>query len=221
MSVHVTSWALRHSKSKLGDRLVMLTLAEAAHDDGTKAFPKVATIAERANLSERQVQRCLRNLVELGEIEQSGRTRSGTNIYSITGYIRQRRGDNMSPPDEEGVTSTSPPGVTPTSPELSVEPSVKPLAAAPRNGHPPRRSKAEINAVWEALSTIFGEPETRSAQTARGRVVQSLSAAGATPDEIFARCKRWAMHFDHATMTDNALERHWHTLSLKPRRIAR
>jgi len=52
-------------------------------------------------------------------------------------------------------------------------------------------------------------------------VCSSLRAAGATPDEIFARAKRWALHFDHATLTDHALEKHWDTLPLKPRRIAR
>lgn len=209
MSVHVVSWTLRHSRSKLGDRLVLLALAEAAHDDGTYAFPKVATLATRANLSERQVQRCLRNLVDLGEIEQTGRTKSGTNIYSVTGYIRNERGDNMSPQTNAGVTPTSPLGVTPMSPELSVEPSVnQPLAAAPR----------KRDEIWDSLAEIFGAPTTRSAETRRGKVVSSLRRAGATPDEVFSRARRWALHYPNATMTDTALESHWDTLPRKPLR---
>lgn len=218
MSVHVTSWALRNSQSKLGDRLVMLTLAEAAHDDGTKAFPKVATIAARANLSERQVQRCLRNLVALGEIEATGKTRSGTVIYSITGYIASLRGDNMSPPSEPGVTPTSPPGVTPTSPDPSVEPSVELLAAAPQKKPPSERKRNEL---WDTLTDIFGPVTTRTGETLRGKHVAELAAAGATPDEIIRRARSWPNHFDSATLTAPALVKHWDTLGRKPLRRTR
>lgn len=210
------SWVLRESEAQLGDRLVLIVLADHAREDGTSAWPSLETIAHQSRLSERQARRCLRNLEEAGEIVETGRSRKGTHIYSFPRYIS--RGDNMTPPGGTSVTS----GGDRMTPDPSLkQPSVKPSAAAPRNGHPPRRTKAEINAVWEALSEVFGEPETRTAQTGRGKVVQSLCAAGATPEQIFARCKRWAMHFDHATMTDHALEKHWHTLPLKPRRIAR
>jgi hypothetical protein len=126
MSVHVTSWALRHSKSRLGDRLVLLVLADHAKDDGTYAWPSVPTIATQSNLSDRQVQRCLQNLVELGEIELQGKSKSGTHIYAVAGFIAHERGDNLSPPAEPlGVTSTTE-GVTPMSPDLSVvQPSVE------------------------------------------------------------------------------------------------
>ncbi len=212
MSVHVVSWALRHSQSKLGDRLVMLTLAEAAHDDGTKAFPAVGTIAVRANLSERQVQRCLRNLVGLGEIEQTGTTKSGTNVYSVTGYIEHEGGDNMSPLEREGGDTHVTGGVTPTSPELSVEPSLEVLA--PKNGKAP-------NPVWDALVSIFGEPSTRKKQVERGKVVKELTAAGATPDEIVRRAKAWPNHYDSATLTPHALDRHWDALGKPPLRRTR
>jgi hypothetical protein len=214
------SWVLRESEAKLGNRLVLLVLADHAKDDGTCAWPSTETIASEARLSVRQVKRCLDRLEEDGEITLTGFSKAGTQVWTIAGY--PGKGDNKSPRRaRKGVTSTTN-GADRMSPEPSLEqPSEEPSAAAPRNGHPPRRTKAEINAVWEALSVVFGEPETRTAQTGRGKVVQSLCAAGATPDEIFARCKRWAMHFDHATMTDHALEKHWHTLPLKPRRIAR
>ncbi len=196
----------------------MLTLAEAAHDDGTKAFPKVATIAVRSNLSERQVQRCLRNLVELGEIAQTGTTRSGTNIYSVVGYINHEGGDNLSPLEGEGGDAHVTPGVTPTSPELSVEPSVEQLhAPAAQNGV---RKGRERNDIWDALETMFGPAVTRSEQTRRGKVVASLKAAGATPEEMFARAKRWPRHFESATLTENAFEKWYSTLdpSRKPLR---
>ena len=117
-----------------------------------------------------------------------------------------------------GVTPTSPLGVTPTSPELSVEPSVELLAAAPRaktNG------KASRDRIWDALTDIFGPVTLRSAETLRGKHVQELAAAGVTPDEIMRRAKSWPNHYDKATLTENALVKHWDTLGRKPLRRQR
>lgn len=201
------SWVLRESEATLGDRLVLLVLADHAKGDGTKAWPSLETISREARLSERQARRCLRNLEESGEIVETGTSRKGTHIYSFPKY----KGDNMTPP---GGTNHAGGGDRMT-PEPSLkQPSVVLMEEPGKNGRTP-------NPVWDALSELFGEPSTRTAQTGRGKVCASLTAAGATPDEIFARAKRWAMHFDHATLTDHALEKHWHTLPLKPRRIPR
>ena len=213
MSVHVLSWVLRESEAKLGDRLVLLVLADHAKEDGTSAWPSVDTISVQSRLTRRQVQRCLRNLEEAGRIKQTGKSRAGTSIYTVLGY--PHRGDNMTPP---GGTSTTSGGDRIT-PDPSLEqPSVEPIAAAPRNGHPPRRTKAELNEVWDTLSEIWGEPSTRSEVTQRGKLVQSLGAAGATRDEIFKRAKTWPQHFDSATLTAEALEKHWTALGRKPLR---
>lgn len=73
----------RSSRAELGARLVLLALAEFAHDDGTNAFPSVATIAARTRMSERGVQTCLRRLQELGEIEKTGQTAKGVSVWTI------------------------------------------------------------------------------------------------------------------------------------------
>lgn len=83
LSIHVMSWVLRHSEERLGNRLVLLALAEFAHDDGTKAYPAVATLTERARLSERQVQSALKALQEHGAIELTGKSPKGTNVYRV------------------------------------------------------------------------------------------------------------------------------------------
>lgn len=195
------SWVLRHSEAQLGDRLVLLVLADHAREDGTGAWPSLETIAHQSRLSERQARRCLRNLEQSGEIVETGRSKKGTHIYAFPKY----KGDNMTP---QGGTSTTQGGDKMT-PDPSLEqPLVTSLAAAPR----------ERNEIWDALSDLFGEPTTRTAQKGRGRVVSSLRAAGATADDIYERAKRWAIHFDRATMTAEALEKHWDTLPRKPLR---
>lgn len=194
------SWVLRNSDSRLGQRLVLLVLADHAKDDGTSAWPSTDTIASEARMSSRQVQRCLDALERDGHIRDTGRSRAGTVIWAVN-----MKGDNMS-----GVTNRAK-SKDRMSPEPSlVQPSDTSLAAAPRKRAP--------NLVWDALSYVFGEPTTRSAQQVRGKVVASLRAAGATPDEIVARAKRWPLHFGDAAMTDLALEKHWDTLPRKPLR---
>jgi len=88
VSVHVLSWALRHSEARQSDRLVLLVLADHAKDDGTAAWPSVETIATQARISERQAQRALRSLEGAGEIRPTGRSRSGTTVWEISGYRR-------------------------------------------------------------------------------------------------------------------------------------
>lgn len=212
MSVHVISWVLRHSESKLGDRLVAIVLADHAREDGTSAWPSVETIAHQSRLSVRQARRCLRNLEESGEIKETGTSRKGTHIYEFPLY---RRADNMSP---LGRTNRAD-GEDNMSADPSLEqPSVEPLAPAARNGHHPKPTRAQLDDVWDGLTDIFGPVTTRTAETARGKVVASLAGAGATREEIHRRAKTWPQHFDTATFTQHALEKHWDTLGRKPLR---
>ncbi len=57
----------RFSKARMGERLVLLSLANFANEKGV-CWPSVQTLARDTLLSERQVQRCLQSLVELQEI---------------------------------------------------------------------------------------------------------------------------------------------------------
>ncbi len=77
------SWVLRTSKATLGDRLVLLVLADHSSGDGTNSYPSVATIAAEALLSERQARYCLRRLEEAGSIVRSGKGPKGTTNYTI------------------------------------------------------------------------------------------------------------------------------------------
>jgi hypothetical protein len=48
------------------DKVLLLALADHAHDDGTKIFPSVARMMVKSSMAERTVQRHLRGLVERG-----------------------------------------------------------------------------------------------------------------------------------------------------------
>ena len=95
MSIQALAWVLEHSRATLGDRLVLLAIANHAKADGKDAWPSIRMIAVEALVSERTAQRSVQNLVELGELvieEESGPRRPRT--YSIVGVpICHPRGD--------------------------------------------------------------------------------------------------------------------------------
>jgi hypothetical protein len=74
--------------------------------------------------------------------------------------------------------------------------------------------------VWDAMADVFGEPETTTARSLRGKLVKSLKAAGATYDDIVTRVQAWPMHFPDATLTETAFEKHYTTLGRPPLRAS-
>ena len=88
----VTGWVLKYSTVKdPRELLVLIVLADCAHDDGTSAFPAVDTIAERARCSPRKVQYALRSLEAEGHIKRQGTTQKGTSIWQV----EMNRADNF------------------------------------------------------------------------------------------------------------------------------
>ena len=160
MSVHVLSWVLKNSDETLGRRLVLIVLADHARDDGTGAWPSVQTIARETRMSERQVQRCLRDLEGSEAIERTGRhrvegQRHGTFIYAVK---MKAKGDNVSPleapkgdihaakGDKSGAQR-----VSQMSPKPSLEPSLEPsLTSLPSTG-PPATRRRRANLPFDAL----------------------------------------------------------------------
>lgn len=84
MSVKVMSWVFEHSQSTLGDRLVLLAIADHANNEGTDAWPSIPTIAEKAKVDRATVHRAIKRLVDLGELEvRSGPGRGHRNAYTV------------------------------------------------------------------------------------------------------------------------------------------
>lgn len=108
MSIKVMSYVFEHSDAKLADRLVLLTLADYAHDDGRYAFPSVETIARKSRVGVSTARGCLRSLESAGEIRHVGETKHGTRMYTV---LMPKLGTPESgPPSESGAT---PPGSGP------------------------------------------------------------------------------------------------------------
>lgn len=158
MSVKVMSlvWELDLPTS---EKMVLLVIADHADDQGENAWPAVATIARKASLSDRQTQRMIKQLTNLGLIsveKQAGGRRE----------MRDDRRPNRYTLHLDGVTSTSPGGVvrgdigdthgvTPMSPKPSLEPSNSYLSVPDRfdefwNTYPSRKAKGAAVRAWKA-----------------------------------------------------------------------
>lgn len=107
MSVQALSAVLEESQARLGNRLVLIAIANHANEIGEKSFPNLETLAREANLSVRQVIRCIQELEALGELVVL-RVANKPNRYRIQ-LSTLRRGDKLSR-DKSG-------------PEMSREPS--------------------------------------------------------------------------------------------------
>lgn len=76
MSTAAVAWALdgrRTGKLNPACRLVLVALADYANPEGRNAFPAVPTLASRLHLSDRQIQRHVRQLEELELIRPGDR----------------------------------------------------------------------------------------------------------------------------------------------------
>jgi hypothetical protein len=140
MSVRVLAWVFDHSPVEhRGDLLVLLVLADHAHDDGTSAYPSVEKIARKARLTRRGTQVALRRLERVGAIEPAGKGPRGTTAYRV---VMPTRGELTAPrtdcagevTDARGRTER-PGGAKGSSPEPSFnrpEPSLSPNAVVAR-----------------------------------------------------------------------------------------
>lgn len=91
MSVQATTWVWEHSEAKGNTRLVLLAIADAANREGQNSWQSANTIATMCKISSRTVQRCLADLLEMGEIQKDGTMGEfHTNIYSLPGVLTHK-----------------------------------------------------------------------------------------------------------------------------------
>ena len=117
MSIHVADWVWHHSIQKGTALLLMLAIADHAHDDGGGAYPSVEALAQKIRMSPRQVKRVVHQLVESGELEVDDNAGPrGCHIYRITMRPGSRppEGDNLSPPSDDSGSEGHPGATTVT-----------------------------------------------------------------------------------------------------------
>jgi hypothetical protein len=84
VSIKVSTYVWEYSEHKGTALLLMLAIADHAHDDGGGAYPSIATLARKARTSERNVKLLLPKLEGSGELEvRRSKGPRGTNLYRV------------------------------------------------------------------------------------------------------------------------------------------
>lgn len=83
MSIKVMTLVWDGSQHKGSELLLLLALADFAHDDGGGIYPSNATLCAKVRMVERSVRYILRKLEESGELVAEGKHPSGTTRYRI------------------------------------------------------------------------------------------------------------------------------------------
>lgn len=141
----------QHTRTRLGARLVLLALADYAHDDGTQAFPSVEALAQKAGISGRQVQRALREIEALGEIRREGAGPRNTVIWTIT-----LPGLADPPASMEGDKLS---GATNCQGDISDTEGRHPVRGGVTNRPPIKRIDPSVNRHTEPLAPPLAPPE--------------------------------------------------------------
>jgi GntR family transcriptional regulator len=209
MSAEHVGWAFRQKGLTPTRKLVLVALADRCNKDTLRCHPSIRKLADDTGLNPRTVERALTDLEDDGLIQRIARARDNggatSNDYRFPDVT-------VSPPPRH--TAAPPSGtVTPPEPEERTRREPTP-AAAPRAG----RNDPRWDPLWDVLTDGFGPATTKDAQSRRGKAVKTLLEAGATPEEVIKRGKRWRKHFPGATLTQEALVKWWDTL---PRRELR
>lgn len=114
------------------EKMILLVIADHASDDGTEAWPSQATIATKASVSIRTVQRCVNTLVRAGYVRMekhaggSASCREDRRPHRYTINLGRLRGDIVTgrQPQTDGATLTTTTGRQQRPKNHPVEPSI-------------------------------------------------------------------------------------------------
>jgi hypothetical protein len=197
MSIAVMNWVWANSPTSGNERLVLLALADAcSRDDGTGCWPSAATIARKANTSDRTVRRVITRLeAEEHLIVHRGGGRTGsTNSYTVvTGdLVIHNPGQNVTPDSlSGGDTGDRPPLTQLCQGTLDMALSPDPpknhqgTAAASARDARPAASAATGGGVGEFFAALANAWRLTGAQ--RARLTPAVKAAlemGWTPQAL-------------------------------------
>ena len=94
MSLKVMNWVWANSTEQGTGLLLLLAIADTAHDDGKGSYPSIETLAQKSRVSQRAVQYQLRRLEESRTIIiEYHEGPHGANLYSVI----MSRGANVAP----------------------------------------------------------------------------------------------------------------------------
>ena len=211
MSIEALNWAWDQSCPNPTAKLVLMALADHANADG-ECWPSMKKIAERSQISARQVSTHITSLMELGLVEKAGRRRYGGQ-YRGWDYRLNIQRKCATSGSTVPVTSGSP-ASSPAEVGFRSEPSEnrqeEPLAPAAQEK--PAKKKDELfESIAEACSIDIRQL-TGSSRGQLNKAAKELRDIGAKPGDVHAKAKAYRKQYENAALTPSALVKHWPSL---------
>ena len=197
MSIAVMNWVWANSPTPGNERLVLLALADAcSRDDGTDCWPSAATIARKANISDRTVRRVITRLEAEGHliVHRGGGRAGSTNSYTVVtgGRVIHSPGQNDTPDNLPGGDTSDRPPLTELcqgTPDIAVSPDPpvnhQGTAAARERDERPAAAAATGGGAGEFFAAPGSTWQPTEAQRARlTPVVEAALDMGWTPQAL-------------------------------------
>jgi Helix-turn-helix domain len=197
------------------EKMVLLVISDHASEDGTNAYPSIATIARKASISPRQAQRIVAGLESSGLIrieKQAGgpadmradrRPNRYTVLLNAMSSMSSRRTNGVTMPTQRGDMEGTD-GVTRMSPKPSIEPStIEPslTPAVPTGVH-----AGEVVAAFvdEFRTTHRSNPPNQTLARI-GRDARTMLENGEYAGEVLLDAAKEAARFGHANLPSAVL----------------
>ena len=162
--------------------MVLLIIADHASDDGTEAWPSQATIAAKASISIRTVQRAVNSLVAANYLWMekgaggSANCREDRRPHRYTINIKRLRGDNVTTRDDRGDIESDDGATLATSTGRQSRPMNHP--------NEPSNETSEFDLFWDQYPIKIGKAAAKKAWA------KAIKAEA--PDVIIAGAARYA-----------------------------
>lgn len=197
MSIQAVAWVLEQSETKGLQRLVMISLANHADENG-ECWPSHQRIAGEAASSVQQIRRVLAALEESGVIERltnaapDARMRPDrrTNLYRLVGYGRPQEGhpspERVAPQRRAGSPSAPERVALEGGPNHQLEPSVEPKTSG---------ASGAVERIFAAFQDATGKTRAKLTDDRRGRIVRWLRVYSEDELTDAVRGWRWSPHY--------------------------
>lgn len=179
----VPAWVIEAEISAQAFRLYAVLARRA--DNGTgQTFPSRRTLSEALRCSVDTVDRALQDLHRIGAVtkvaRQDARGDQKSNLYTVRWNRTHAAGGrtDAATPQPHGCG-------TELDPSLELDPTT--ADAVPQRERRPR-ARTPRDDLWDAIARFYGTPQTPAERSRFGRVVNELTTAGATAEQVDAAC---------------------------------
>lgn len=182
-------------------------------------FPAITTLAKETGVSRQAISKQIGVLIALGYLKSQKRFRKDggqtSNRYQVLfdtsdpGGEEQAPPIQVDPPQPQQVAASQPQQVAPVTPQvtahlISSSPDGEKLQPAAIS--PPKFSKAERSAMWDAFEEGVGvEAITKADGSNLGGIVKDCLESGVTPEEVLAACKEYRRRWPDIDITWRAV----------------